>query len=70
MFIRGLKGGRYPYCNSLFIEEAGVLIDPSSDLDVLQKLNVQAVWLSHWHEDHLMHLNLFDNVPLSMHKND
>jgi len=22
------------------------------------------VWLSHWHEDHLMHLDLFDDLPL------
>jgi glyoxylase-like metal-dependent hydrolase (beta-lactamase superfamily II) len=22
------------------------------------------VWLSHWHEDHIMHLDLFDDLPL------
>jgi glyoxylase-like metal-dependent hydrolase (beta-lactamase superfamily II) len=25
---------------------------------------VKMVWLSHWHEDHLMHLDLFDDLPL------
>jgi glyoxylase-like metal-dependent hydrolase (beta-lactamase superfamily II) len=31
---------------------------------------VRAVWLSHWHEDHFMHLDLFDDLPLAMHAAD
>ncbi len=71
-FIQGDKGGRYPFCNSLFIEEAGILIDPASNGEVLKKLKdkVNQVWLSHWHEDHIMYLNLFEHCPLLMHKLD
>ena len=51
--IRGGNRGRYPYCHSVFIPAAGILIDPSSDRDALNRLRddgaVKAVWLSHWH---------------------
>ncbi len=71
-FIRGLKGGRYPFCNSLFIESAGLLIDPSSDEEILKQLKdkVNSVWLSHWHEDHIMHLGLFEDATLGMNELD
>lgn len=67
-FIPGENRGRYPFCNSLYIEGAGVLIDPASDRERLIRLRaeerVKMVWLSHWHEDHFMHLDLFDDLPL------
>lgn len=67
-FIPGENRGKYPFCHSLFIEGAGVLIDPASDRERLKKLReeseVKAVWLSHWHEDHFAHLDLFDDLPL------
>ncbi|MFH2130875.1 MAG: MBL fold metallo-hydrolase [bacterium] len=73
-FITGTKGGRYPYCHSLYIEEAGVVIDPASNLEQLQAIarsgQAQAVWLSHWHEDHIMYLNLFESLPIWMHEAD
>ncbi len=66
-FIPGENRGRYPYCNSIYIEEAGILIDPASDRKTLIELRdrrgVRQVWLSHWHEDHFMHLDLFENIP-------
>jgi hypothetical protein len=34
-FIQGENRGKYPFCHSLFIEGAGVLIDPASDREVL-----------------------------------
>jgi hydroxyacylglutathione hydrolase len=67
-FIPGENLGRYPYCNSLYIENAGVLIDPASNRERLVRLrdeeDVKMVWLSHWHEDHFAHLDLFDDLPL------
>lgn len=73
-FIPGENKGKYPFCHSLYVEEAGVLIDPSSDRERLVQLKkesgVNEIWLSHWHEDHLMHLDLFEDVPLCIMKPD
>ncbi len=73
-FIPGLNKGNYPCCNSLYIEGAGVLIDPSSNRERLIRLrdetDIKEVWLSHHHEDHIMHLDLFDDLPLKMSKED
>ena len=73
-FIPGENRGKYPFCHSLYIDGAGVLIDPASDRDRLKRLHdesgVREVWLSHWHEDHFMHLDLFDDLPLLMSEQD
>jgi len=73
-FIPGDSGGRYPFCNSVYVEGAGVLIDPASDRKRLEDLRdgpgVNEVWLTHWHEDHIMHLDLFDHLPLAVHELD
>ena len=67
-FIPGETQGRYPNCISVYVEEAGILIDPASDRNRLIQLRenpgVKEVWLSHWHEDHIMHLDLFEDLPL------
>ena len=72
--IPGMNRGRYPYCHSIYIEDAGVVIDPSSDRKRLQDIkiqkDIQMVWLSHWHEDHLMHLDLFEDLPIWMCEHD
>ena len=66
--------GRYPYCISVYVEGAGVLIDPASDRNRLIQLRenpgVKEVWLSHWHEDHIMHLDLFEDLPLVIPKSE
>jgi hypothetical protein len=36
-FIPGKNKGKYPYCHSLFIEGAGILIDPASDRERLTR---------------------------------
>ena len=73
-FIPGPNRGKYPCCHSLFIESAGILIDPSADrqrlLEIRDRHDIRVVWLSHWHEDHFMHLDLFEDVPLAMHAAD
>ncbi len=67
-FVPGENKGKYPYCHSIYIESSGILIDPSSDrkrlLELRNKTGVKEIWLSHWHEDHFMHLDLFDDIPL------
>ena len=67
-FLPGENRGRYPFCHSLYSEGAGVLIVPASGRERLIRLRaeegVRMVWLSHWHEDHFMHLDLFDDLPL------
>jgi len=67
-FLPGENRGCYPFCHSLYIEGAGILIDPASNRERLIRLRaeeeVKMVWLSHWHEDHFMHLDLFDDLPL------
>ena len=73
-FIPGENRGKYPFCHSVYIEGEGILIDPASDRDRLKRLSeksgVREVWLSHWHEDHFMHLDLFDDLPLLMSEQD
>lgn len=73
-FIPGINRGKYPYCHSLYIEGAKILIDPASDRERLKRLRdedgVEQVWLSHWHEDHFMDLDLFDELPLGIHPLD
>jgi glyoxylase-like metal-dependent hydrolase (beta-lactamase superfamily II) len=72
--IPGKNRGRYPYCHSIYIEEAGLLIDPGSDRERLQEIKqnngFQMIWLSHWHEDHFMHLDVLDDLPLWMSEPD
>ncbi len=73
-FIPGTNGGKYPHCHSLFIEEAGIVIDPSSDRKVLQDLRdrgkVKAIWLSHFHEDHFGDIDLFNDLPIWISERD
>lgn len=73
-FIPGINRGKYPYCHSIYIESAKILIDPASDRERLKRLRdeegVEQVWLSHWHEDHFMDLDLFDDLPLGIHPLD
>ena len=40
VFIQGANEGRYPFCNSLFIDDVKkAIIDPGSDEASLRKLN-------------------------------
>ena len=73
-FLPGENQGRYPNCHSVYVEGDKVLIDPASDRGRLTQLRenpgVNAVWLTHWHEDHFMHLDLFDDLPLFISEKD
>ena len=67
-FIAGENSGKYPHSNSLYIEGAGILVDAGASRRKYQALldgpGVAEVWLSHWHEDHIGCLDLFDDLPL------
>lgn len=67
-FIPGPRQGKVPYCNSVYIEGAGVLIDPAGDRERFLRLRddegVRQVWLTHWHEDHFIDLDLFEDAEL------
>ncbi len=67
-FIPGANQGRYPYSNSVYVEGAGVLVDAGAGREAYQPLidgpGVREVWLSHYHEDHIAYLDLFDGLPL------
>ena len=74
-FIPGKRSGRYPYSHSLYVEaDTKVLIDAASDDKRLKELHdgpgVDAVWLTHWHEDHFKYLYLFDDRELWISEKD
>ena len=74
-FVYGENGGKYPFNHSLYLkgDKARVVIDPACSLEKLTKLKsegVDAVWLSHWHEDHIRYIDLFENRPLWMSQRD
>ncbi|CAG0946606.1 MAG: Hydroxyacylglutathione hydrolase [Rhodocyclaceae bacterium] len=66
--ISGANRGRYPHSNSVYVDGAGVLIDAGADevryRELIAGPGVREVWLSHWHEDHLAFLDLFEGLPL------
>jgi glyoxylase-like metal-dependent hydrolase (beta-lactamase superfamily II) len=75
-FIRGDNDGRYPFNNSLYLkgENIRVIIDPACSsqklTDLKQKDGVDQVWLSHWHEDHISYLNLFEGSIMRISERD
>lgn len=74
-FIGGDGGGKYPFNHSMYLEgrDCRVLIDPSCGLQKmadLQKEGVDQVWLSHWHEDHMAFLFMFENSVLRISERD
>ncbi len=74
-FIPGENGSRYPYCNSLYVDdEKKVLIDPGSDGAVLRDLasarKVDVVVSSHYHEDHGLYRYLFEDAELWVHERE
>lgn len=68
--LPGPNQGRYPNCHTLYIPGDKILIDTGVGRERLLALReqegVDQVWLSHWHRDHIRHLDLFGDVPLFM----
>jgi glyoxylase-like metal-dependent hydrolase (beta-lactamase superfamily II) len=75
-FIRGEGGGKYPFNHSVYLkgDDCRVVIDPSCGerkmTDLKQKEGVDQVWLSHWHEDHMAFLFLFEKAALRISPRD
>jgi len=73
--IKFIKGGRYPYCHSILLEDqVRVVIDASSDQDKLQAFKNQGkvgfLINSHAHEDHLVFNYLFPESTFCAHAYD
>lgn len=74
IFIPGPNKARYPFCNSLYIDdERKAIIDPASDETVLKKLKekgMDVIINSHYHEDHFLFNYLFPEAKFYIHKDD
>ncbi len=73
VFIPGTGCGKYPFCNSLYIDDKKkAIIDPASDESFLRKLagekKVDIVINSHYHEDHIAFNYLFPEAELYVHE--
>jgi glyoxylase-like metal-dependent hydrolase (beta-lactamase superfamily II) len=75
-FVCGENGGKYPFNHSVYLEgrDARVIIDPSCSrqklTEIKEKDGVDQIWLSHWHEDHLAFLGLFEHCTLRLSEKD
>ncbi|HPL62592.1 MAG TPA: MBL fold metallo-hydrolase [Syntrophales bacterium] len=72
-FIHGPDRGRYPGCNSIFIDDGeGAVIDPGSSERFLLKIRDKARFLfnSHYHEDHTAFNHLFPEALLYVHREE
>ena len=67
--IEGLKGGRFPYSHSLYVNDGGgMLIDCGSDPEVISRLRCEhglaAILMTHYHEDHFYFLHRFPGIEV------
>jgi len=74
-FVCGDNNGKYPFNHSLYLQgdRSRVIIDPACSLEKLTRLKdegVDCVWLSHWHEDHIRYIDLFENHSLQISRRD
>jgi glyoxylase-like metal-dependent hydrolase (beta-lactamase superfamily II) len=59
--IEGERGGRYPWCNCLFIEDSRTCLIDSGAGSKLESLAPDIVINTHWHEDHIALNYKFDS---------
>ena len=75
-FIYGDNGGKYPFNHSLYLkgDRERVIIDPACSAvklaDLRDRDGVDAVWLSHWHEDHIRYMDHFEHCSVWLSKRD
>ncbi|MBI5966584.1 MAG: MBL fold metallo-hydrolase [Deltaproteobacteria bacterium] len=73
--IKFIRGGRYPFCHSLLVDDQiRMIIDASSDKDKLQSIKDQGpvdyLITSHAHEDHIVFNYLFPESKFWAHPSD
>ncbi len=71
--LTGIERGKYPHGNSVLVTGTNerVLIDPSLTVAELgRSFEVDRIFLSHVHEDHIPGMSLFPTVPVSCHEAD
>lgn len=72
LFLQGEDRGRYPYSNSLLIDD--ILIDTGiskRNLKTIKKeRQISTILLSHWHEDHISGNALFSEAKFMAHEQD
>ncbi|MDH7479238.1 MAG: MBL fold metallo-hydrolase [Syntrophomonadaceae bacterium] len=73
--ILGENGGRFPFCNSLFIDDTiKVLVDPGAGPETLQELKkqypVDLVLNTHYHFDHIAYNYLFDQTKIYLNERE
>ncbi len=75
-FISGENHGKYPFNHSVYIQgrDARVIIDPACSWEKLIRLRdgegVDMVWLSHWHEDHIHYMHMFNGAQVWISETD
>lgn len=67
--IFGDNGGRFPFCNSIFIDDLlKAVIDPGAGLKSLQEIRtnnkIDIIYNTHYHFDHIAYNYLFDESKL------
>lgn len=75
VFLNGKKGGRFPYSNSLFIDDENpVIIDPVAQKEKLIEISHDKSNLivinTHYHIDHIRYDNIFEHSPIAAHPLD
>jgi len=73
--LLGSNGGKYPHCNTIFIDdERPTLIDPGCSYRRLKKMvdekSIETIILSHYHEDHTRCARLFKFCEILAHEKD
>ena len=75
--VIGNNGGQYPNSNSFLIdrpEMGAILIDCGPGRNVIRKIrknfDIQAVYFTHWHEDHIAAHGMLPNAKFFSHERD
>ena len=73
--IPGERGGRFPFCNTLLIDDlVKVIVDPGAGLDrlseVRKSVHVDMVLNTHYHFDHIAYNYIFNDSKIYMNEHE